>query len=90
MNINTPFSAKHRVHNNIIVMPTTNKTRSAYILLYDKLRALDDSEDWATELKRWLVFRKEFLQEEIKEEGKLRCVSCKKCNTKKGNKILDI
>lgn len=139
MYITTPFSSKRQIHNNIVVIPTTNKSRSAYILLYDKLRALDDSENWATELERWLIFRKEFLQTELKEEGKLRCVycgredlvegqhefhnkhfnmklsnlatvdhihplslggekydednccvSCRKCNCKKGNKILNL
>ena len=74
--IRTPFSTKRSVHNHIYVMPTSNKTRSAYVLLYDKLRALDDTEDWATELKKWLVFRKELLQTELDEEGKLRCVYC--------------
>lgn len=74
--ITTPFSSKRSVHNRIYGAPTSNKTRSAYILLYDKLRALDDSEDWATELKKWLIFRKEFLKNELKKEGKLRCVYC--------------
>jgi 5-methylcytosine-specific restriction endonuclease McrA len=107
-------------------------------LLYNKLRAEDDSEDWATELKRWLPFRKELLQEH-KEEDKLRCaycgrddlvegyhefekkhlnmkipnlatidhihplslggkkyhkpnccVSCRRCNSKKGNKLINV
>lgn len=74
--ITTPFSMKRSVYNHILTVPTSNKTRSAYILLYDKLRAQDDSENWATELKKWLPFRKEILQTELKEEGKLRCVYC--------------
>jgi 5-methylcytosine-specific restriction endonuclease McrA len=74
--VTTPFSRKQSVKNHIYVMPTSDKSRAAYILLFNKLRALDDSEDWASELKKWLVFRKEFLQEELKREGKLRCAYC--------------
>ena len=135
----TPFSKKHRVQNFIYGVPTSYKTRSAYILLHQKLSALDDSEDWATELKKWLPFRKELLQKELTEKGKLQCVycgrddliegyhefekkhlnmkfpnlatidhiyplslggnkydetnccvACKKCNSKKGNKIISV
>lgn len=137
--ITTPFSSKRNIFNRIYVTPISNKSRSAYILLYDKLKALDDSEDWATELKKWLLFRKEFLQDELKEKGVLKCaycgrddliegyhefhkkhlnhqfpnlatidhvhplskggekydrdnlvVSCRKCNCKKGNNIIDV
>ena len=136
--IYTPYSAKRQVQNHIYMIPETNRSRSAYILLYDKRKALDDSEDWATELKRWLLFRKEFLQSEIVDD-KLTCsycgrddliegyheshkkhlnhgfanlatvdhihplskngekynrdnccVSCRRCNSKKGNKIIDV
>ena len=64
------------VHNQIFVMPTSNKSRAAYVLLFDKLRALDDSEDWASELKKWLIFRKDFLQDVLKEFGVLKCKYC--------------
>lgn len=74
--IKTPFSQRHMVHNRIYVTPTNAKCRAAYVLLYDKLRALDDSENWATELKKWLLFRKEFLQKILDEYGVLKCAYC--------------
>jgi len=74
--IKTPHSKKHQVHNYIYTIPFSDKTYSAYILLYDKLRSLDDSEDWASELKIWLEFRKQILQETLHTEGKLRCAYC--------------
>jgi len=74
--ITTPFSAKHRVVHKIYVEPENYKSRAAYILLYDKLSALDDSPDWASELKLWLLFRKEYLQKVLLNEGKLVCSYC--------------
>jgi 5-methylcytosine-specific restriction endonuclease McrA len=75
--IKTPFSnSKHETHY-LFNVPSTNKCRSAYILLYDKLRAEDDSMDWAKELKKWLLFRKNYLRnEKHKNNGKLICSYC--------------
>ena len=64
----------HRIYST----PKSNKSHAAYILLFDKLRSLSDGPDWAVELKKWLPFRKEFLQNELKEKGKLICTYCGK------------
>lgn len=74
--IPTPFSKRRNENHYIYEEPTSNKSRSAYILLYDKLRAQDDSDDWASDLKMWLVFRKEFIRAELSKNNKLTCAYC--------------
>jgi len=131
------FVIKHGGYQIIHNIPMDAKPRSAYLILYDKLRSQDDSENWAVDLKKWMGFRKEFIHEQLLEKGELTCsycgrndlvegfhefekkdlnnkisnlatidhivplskggdkylkvnccIACKKCNRKKGNKVL--
>ena len=57
--------------------PSSDKSRSAYILLTQKMREGEEGEKhWAQDLREWLAFRKEYLQKVAKDRGKLECAYC--------------
>lgn len=60
------------------------KSYASYILLKNRLKNLDDEPTWAIELKKYLKFREEFLNES-KIDGKLICVYCQRDDLVEGH-----
>ena len=60
------------------------KSRSAYILLREKLSELDD--EFLNEKVEWLNFRENFLKKQLKNDKELVCVYCGKRHLEIGGK----
>ena len=67
----------------IVTQPTTNKSRSSYLMLIKKLKEISDDPDWMIDLKKWIKFRKDFLIDN-KINNKLICTYCGRDDLEEG------
>jgi len=71
-----PIYMKYNGYQTIYDIPVNAKSRASYLLLIYQLRDFVDDGFWANDLKKWLKFRQEFIENELNEKGELKCNYC--------------